>query len=221
VSLGEGDGRALEPMATGTKAALAGPADGASPAAVKPDAGSGVLIAVGPVVVLDHAAIHANPATPAPGFKLRPPVIAFDIDGTLLRHHPRQPVYTSPESVLENCRPIWDACERVRGFIEAGHEVHYITGRSGLVLTATLRQLQAWVHQSVTSTRIHCNAAWAGYEAMTAHKAARLRHLGAVLYVGDHAADEAAALDAGVPFLHADRFAAGDPLPLPSTLLSA
>jgi acid phosphatase class B len=124
------------------------------------------------------------------------------------------PIYTSPESVLENCRPITEACDRVRAFIEAGQPVHFITGRSGLVKAATVAQLRAWIHWSIQPSQVHVNGVWAGYAAMQAHKAERLRELGALLYVGDHAADEAAAMDAGIPFLHADAFAAGEPLPV-------
>lgn len=147
-------------------------------------------------------------------------VLAFDVDGTLLRHV-CQPVYTSPESVLENCRPIEAACRRVRGFIEAGQEVHFITGRSGLVKAATLAQLRAWIHWGIQASHIHVNGAWAGYEAMTVHKADRLRALAARVYVGDHAADESAATAAGIPFLHADAFAAGAPLPVVNQTLVA
>lgn len=141
-------------------------------------------------------------------------VLAFDIDDTLLRHHPKRPQYDSPESVLENCRPIWEACNRVRDLITAGHEVHFITGRSARVKAATLSQLRSWVHFSIMPSHVHVNGPWAGYDALAVHKAERLRALGAVLMVGDHAADESAAMDAGVPFLHAHAFAAGAPLPL-------
>lgn len=141
-------------------------------------------------------------------------ILAVDIDDTVLRHHPRKPVYTDCESILENCRPIWAACERVLALIEAGHEVHFITGRSKVVLRPTLAQLKTWISTRILAEHIHCNRVWAGYDALQEHKAERLRALGAVLMIGDHAADEAAAMDAGIPFLHADAFAAGAPLPL-------
>ena len=149
-------------------------------------------------------------------------VIAVDIDDTVLRHHPRKPDYCSPESILENCRPIQAACDRVLVLIEAGFEVHFVTGRSKVVLKPTLAQLKTWISTSILAEQVHCNGVWAGYDALQEHKAERLRALGAVLMVGDHAADEAAAMDAGIPFLHADAFAAGAPLPLatPSPLLS-
>lgn len=140
-------------------------------------------------------------------------VIAVDIDDTVLRHHPRKPVYEDPESVLENCRPILAACSRVLELIEAGYEVHFITGRHGVVKRATLAQLKTWISTSILEEHVHCNGVWAGYDALAVHKTERLRALGAVLMVGDHAADEAAAMDAGIPFLHAVNFAAGDPLP--------
>lgn len=140
-------------------------------------------------------------------------LVAIDIDDTVLRHHPGKPVYESPKSVLENCRPILEACSRVEALIESGVEVHFITGRSGLVKAATVAQLRTWISAKVTAAHVHVQGAWAGYEALAVHKAERLRALGAVCMVGDHAADESAAIDAGVPFLHALRFAAGDPLP--------
>lgn len=139
--------------------------------------------------------------------------LAIDIDDTVLRHR-RKPVYTDCESVLEACLPIQAACDRARSLIEAGHEVHFITGRSKVVLRPTLAQLKTWISTRILAEHIHCNGVWAGYDALQEHKAERLRALGAVLMIGDHAADEAAAMDAGIPFLHADAFAAGAPLPL-------
>lgn len=158
----------------------------------------------------------SNPTQPTPV------VLVLDIDDTVLRHHPRKPDYIDPESVLENCRPILAACERAQRLIEEGFEVHFVTGRSAVVKRATLAQLKTWISTRVLAEHVHCNGSWAGYDALQEHKAERLRALGAVLMVGDHAADEAAAMDAGIPFLHADAFAAGAPLPLatPSPLLS-
>lgn len=144
-------------------------------------------------------------------------ILALDIDDTVLRHHPRKPDYIDPESILENCRPIWAACERTLALIEAGHEVHFITGRHAVVKRATLAQLKTWISTTILAEHVHCNGVWAGYDALQVHKAERLRALGAVLMVGDHACDESAAMDAGIPFLHADAFAAGAPLPLLAT----
>lgn len=141
-------------------------------------------------------------------------ILAIDIDDTVVRHHPREPIYNDPESILENGRPIWSACERTLALIEAGHEVHFITGRSKVVLAATLAQLKTWISTRILAEHIHCNGPWAGYPDLQRHKAERLRAIGASLMVGDHAADEAAAMDAGIPFLHADAFASGAPLPL-------
>lgn len=92
--------------------------------------------------------------------------------------------------------------------------MHFVTGRSAVVLLPTLAQLKTWISTSILAQHIHCNGPWTGYSELQTHKTERLRALGAVLMVGDHAADEGAAMDAGVPFLHADAFAAGAPLPL-------
>lgn len=214
----------------GQVASEAASANGADPPALEAQARDGVLVAVRPLVRPDDSAADLGGAPLGRPLQAHDPakpgeckkVIAVDIDDTVLRHHPRKPDYCSPESILENCRPIQAACDRVLVLIEAGFEVHFVTGRSKVVLKPTLAQLKTWISTSILAEHVHCNGVWAGYDALQEHKAERLRALGAVLMVGDHAADEGAAMDAGIPFLHADAFSAGAPLPLatPYPLLS-
>jgi phosphoglycolate phosphatase-like HAD superfamily hydrolase len=139
-------------------------------------------------------------------------VLAFDLDLTLVDHLGDINL-SSSVSVKAGCIPHRRACDRVRRLVEAGHEVHVISGRGQVLRNVTRRQLTEWVHEDLSDAgRLHLQAYFTDYAAMRTWKAQVLRTIGAEIYVGDQEADSLAADDAGIPFLHADRFRAGDDL---------
>lgn len=129
---------------------------------------------------------------------------AVDIDGTLMEHDAK-PDYLDPLS-LEKAKAHWPTCLRIRTLIEAGFDVHFITGRESAVRDVTLRQIRTFVHPSIRASRLHMNGVWAGYEALAAWKAKRLLEVHAEWFVGDHEADRSAASIAGVPFQFAQAY---------------
>src|SRR5690349_3076302 len=129
---------------------------------------------------------------------------AVDIDGTLLEH-PGKPDYLDPVS-LDAATPHWPTCLRIRTLIEAGYDVHFITGRSHAVRPVTLAQVRRFVHPSIRDDQIHTQDQFTSYDEMARWKATRLKAVGAEWFIGDHAADQAAALQAGVPFQFAQAF---------------
>lgn len=131
---------------------------------------------------------------------------AFDIDGTIL-HHPGRPDYLNPE-VLAKAVPDLDVCRRIRSLIEAGQQVHFITGRSHAVKEFTVSQLRACVHQGIQPEQVHTQAEFVGYDVMAAWKGTILKNMGASWYVGDHSADYEASQIAGIPFQHASKYSA-------------
>lgn len=135
-----------------------------------------------------------------------PPIAigAFDIDGTLF-HHDSKPDYLDPKS-LHQAKPDEIICNRVRNLIEAGLEIHFITGRSQLVHKATLDQLRWWISQKIQATNLHTKKEWTNYEDLAAWKAEILQNVEAEWFVGDHEADEKAAEKANIPFCYAHAY---------------
>jgi hypothetical protein len=129
---------------------------------------------------------------------------AVDIDGTLLEHRGK-PDFLDASS-LEAATPHWPTCLRIRTLIEAGYDVHFITGRSHAVRPVTLAQVRRFVHPSIRDDQVHTQAAFTGYDDMAAWKATRLTAIRAEWFIGDHAADQAAASLAGVPFQFAQAY---------------
>jgi hypothetical protein len=129
---------------------------------------------------------------------------AVDIDGTLMEHDGK-PDYLDPLS-LEKAKAHWPTCVRIRTLIEAGFDVHFITGRTGAVRDVTLRQIRTFVHPSISPSRLHMNGRFTGYDDLAAWKAKKLQEIGSEWYVGDHEADKVAATMAGVPFQFAQAY---------------
>lgn len=129
---------------------------------------------------------------------------AFDIDGTIL-HHDGKPDYDDPESLAQaKADPF--VCQRIARLMEAGLDIHFVTGRSHAVRPATLAQLRALVSPDVSSVNLHTQAEFVGYDAMCQWKGFTLKSLGAQWFVGDHPADEEAARLAGIPFQYANEY---------------
>lgn len=142
---------------------------------------------------------------------------AFDLDGTLVHHGGQAPLYDDPLWLLEHSRPHEAAVERVRGLLQAGAEVHVITGRgrhARLVTLATLGELFGTFPPERLHVSPHDKGQFPGYDGLRARKASVLNEIQPDFYVGDHdEADAGAAHDAGVPFLGAAEFQAGAELP--------
>lgn len=131
--------------------------------------------------------------------------IAFDLDGTLFDHLSK-PNYEHAGELRLSTRPIKDRCLVVKNLIEAGYEVHFITGRGILHAGHTLDSIRVHIHRRVTVNQLHMQAEFTGYPAMAQFKAQCLNEIGASRYIGDHAADREAAELAGVRYDHPDQF---------------
>ena len=138
------------------------------------------------------------------------PRVAFDLDGTLFDCAPGAD-YESRDSVASSTRPHPRAVATVRRLRDAGYRVGYITGRCTHLRGLTLMRL---LQARLPAGPLVLQEKWLGYAAMAHYKAAEIRRMQAVAYVGDHDADEEAARLAGVPFFHANDLRAGR-LPLP------
>lgn len=128
--------------------------------------------------------------------------VVWDLDGTLLLAD-RSIDYSSPADVREACEPCPQLCHLARRQVDAGLEVHIVTGRTPVLDEVTAHQLdgaQVWNGWN----RVHLQPEWAGFVAMARWKATVLEDLGAAVYVGDHMADQVAAEMAGCRFVHAD-----------------
>jgi len=141
-------------------------------------------------------------------------ILAFDLDGTLLEvdYDDPEAFYSDPHKVKHGAQPHPDV---PIGRLE-NHTVLIVTGRCNPPLhdTTVLQLREAGLER--TWDRLYMQSSWNGYEAMADWKAEILEatqghdetgeDVPADLYVGDHEADEQAANQAGVPFLHADEF---------------
>lgn len=134
------------------------------------------------------------------------PLLAFDLDGTLMRHAGAGVDYEDPAALRVGVVPIVEAVARVRALAAAGASVAYVTGRCEHVRAVTLEHIEAF---GLPAGVLLMNARWEGYAAMARMKAGHLESLRAAMYVGDHAADAEAARLAGVPFVQAEEFWAG------------
>lgn len=129
---------------------------------------------------------------------------AFDIDGTIL-HHTGNPDYLDAES-LAKAKSDYPVCKRIATLIEAGVEIHFITGRSHAVRVLTIQQLRNEVHPGIRSDQVHTQGKFEGYDQMAHFKANVLKSIKAEWYVGDHEADKKAAMMAGVVFQDAETY---------------
>lgn len=135
-----------------------------------------------------------------------PPLIAFDIDGTLFDVDEGTD-YESAESVRAGTRPHVPTCDLVRLLYAYGYRVAYVTGRCRPLRALTL--VQTRIHAGLPAGFLRMQRNWKGYAEMSAYKARELIDLGASVYVGDHPADAEAARIAGIPFISIEDFRAG------------
>lgn len=145
-------------------------------------------------------------------------VAVFDIDGTLL-DSVGDHGYAEAAAVLAGTVPNPVACCRVKGLIQDGWEIYYLTGRGRHLVEATLQQLRRHVDAGVDEAHVIHQESWRGYSEMQRYKAEHLNRLQPAWYCGDQRTDELAALDAGIPFIHAEAWRRGESIQAPETLL--
>lgn len=139
------------------------------------------------------------------------PLVAFDLDGTLLRVRAGVLLvnFTSPASVRDGTEPDQVACALVREARASNLGVAYVSARAEILRAVTAQQLET---AQLPHGPLILQARYTGAEAAIRYKAKALRELQettgcpVVLYVGDEKGDETAATLAGIPFLHATEF---------------
>lgn len=137
-------------------------------------------------------------------------VLAFDLDGTLLQGRPGLD-YDDPDQVAA-LEPIEAAIRRLAALRRQGHGIAVITGRPESMRLLTQLQVSVIAGKGVT---LDMQTGWLGVAHLTSYKAEALRSKRASLFVGDSVSDRMAAERAGVPFMTAQDFSDGQPLPLP------
>lgn len=125
--------------------------------------------------------------------------IAFDLDKTLW-HEP--PGYEGSEE--------WDAPDRIARVVPdslaiaravaLAHPIVFVSGRSEVVREA----IQTRLNELGLPGALYLQQTWRGDSEMIGFKANVLRNTGAIVFVGDHASDAAAAERAGVAFVQAE-----------------
>jgi hypothetical protein len=151
---------------------------------------------------------------PPSGGGAKPRPVTFDLDKTLFDEvTPHR--FASADAVAKGTVPHKQACDRVRELLDAGVPVAFVTRRAAATMRAvTMAQLRAWISVDVQDNQVHMPHEWRGYQAGLTWSIATLQTLDSQAHVGDHEVlDRQAAQLAGVPFLHANDWRRGDPLP--------
>lgn len=125
--------------------------------------------------------------------------IAFDLDKTLWHEHP---IYEGSEE--------WDAPDRIARLVPdslaiaravaLAHPIVFVSGRCEVVREA----IQTRLDELGLPGALYLQKTWRGHGEMIHFKSNVLRRTRAILFVGDHASDAAAAERAGVAFVEAE-----------------
>ena len=131
------------------------------------------------------------------------PVVGFDLDMTLVWARVGHPEQFDDPLIMERVTfPRYDA---IRQLQRAACVPVIITARTERVRYVTEKHVRRFT--GLRDLVVHMQEEWRGRDAIAPWKAERIELAGCHAYVGDQTEDKEAARLAGVPFLHADRFA--------------